>query len=398
MQNSGKFRVFFVPTANAGVNYYRLCNFAWQMRQMRNVETHVYAFQYKMNESHPWQLDMVDNPNIRREIEGFCQIADVVVWQPLFYGHSLEFFNDLKYKLGKPFLVETDDNFTDVPPWNEAFYSFAPGSSPSRNAATCISIADGLIVSTPHLKETYSHLNERCWVVPNSIDFNEWDGLKRRSGGPLRVGWIGGKAHVRDLYMIKDAVKELHNRHKDVRFYFVNSALKEYAAAKRCGYVFEGLPRVMYTDKSAPINLYPRFMSSFKFDIGLAPIEDCNFNRSKSNLRWLEYSALGIPTVASDMGEFKRTITHGVDGLLADNENIEDWIRNIELVIKQPDLRRLIGNNAYKKVKAEFNVRKTAKDYLNILRGICNEQSSDSVADRGSDERSESRPLHAIAN
>ena len=68
-----------IPTANAGVNYYRLASFAWEMRKHKNVEVAVFAFQWNMNEVHPWQRDMISNPMVRRQIENLCAVADVVV-------------------------------------------------------------------------------------------------------------------------------------------------------------------------------------------------------------------------------------------------------------------------------------------------------------------------------
>ncbi len=191
----------------------------------------------------------------------------------------------------------------------------------------------------------------------------------------------------------------------------VNSGLKHYAESKNIPYEFEGIPNVYYTDKNAPINLYPRFMSHFNFDIGIAPLEDCNFNRGKSNLRWLEYSALKIPTVATKVGHFADTVKDRKDGLLVENNDLGQWATCLEELIKNESFRREIGNNAYKRVKAEFNARKTAAVYLKALKTIAgygvmnippnggNDESDTALHDdRGFDERSQSRPLHYIAD
>lgn len=410
MRPSRKFRIAMIPTANAGVNYYRLASLAWEMRKHKNVEVAVFAFQWNMNEPHPWQQDICTNPTVQRQIENLCAMADVVVWQPCFYGHTVELMLDLRARFEKPFLVETDDNYIDVPTWNEAFHSYAPRSSVRQCAIDSMKLADGLIVSTKFLGELYSKFNPNYKVVPNSMDFKIWDKLSIKKHKYTRIGWIGGRTHVRDLMIVAPAIKEVLKKHKDAWFYVVNSALKSYATHMGTDYIFKDCPNVYYTDSNAPINLYPRFMSHFKFDIGVAPLEDCNFNRAKSNLRWLEYSALKVPTIATKVGHFEETVNDGKDGLLVPNNDLTKWAESLDSLITDEDRRREIGRAAYKRVKTDFNLRKTASMYLKHLKEIAGygmgvsdyggTDESDPIVhpDRGPDERPESRPLHYIAD
>lgn len=399
-----------IPTANGGVNYYRLASFAWEMRKHKNVEVSVFAFQYDMNDPHPWQRDIISNPIVRRQIESLCEIADLVIWQPVFYEHSLDFFMEMRAKYEKPMLVETDDNFIDVPPWNEVFHSFAPGSSIRHYATEHMKLADGMIVTTPHLKETYSQFNRNIHIVPNSLDFKIWDQVGTRKHRYTRIGWIGGRTHVKDLLIIAPAIKGILAKYKDVWFYVVNSALKYYAQSLGQKWVFDGCDKVYYTDRSAPINLYPRFMSHFNFDIGVAPLEDCNFNRGKSNLRWLEYSAIKIPTVATDISHFRQSITHGHDGLLIPNNDVGAWKTALEYLIEDKQKRQQMGRNANKTVKEKFNLRKNSHAYLKLLKEIAgfgmglpdygglDESDADLHSGGGFNERSEPRSLLHLAD
>jgi glycosyltransferase involved in cell wall biosynthesis len=398
-----------IPTSNAGVNYYRLATFAWQMRKHRNVQVALYSFQYNMNDPHPWQRDFLTNPIVRSEIENLCRMADVVIWQPCFYGHTLEFFMDLRAKYEKPFLIETDDNYIDVPPWNEAFHSYGPNSSVRQCAIESLKLGDGVIVSTPFLGTIYSEFNQHILTVPNSVDFKVWDQVGVTKHRYTRIGWIGGRTHVRDLMIVAPAIRRVLARHPDAWFYVINSALKPYAESQSADYVFKDVRNVYYSDKNAPINLYPRFMSSFNFDIGIAPLEDCNFNRAKSNLRWLEYSALKVPTIATNVGHFAETVQNQKDGVLVPND-IDEWEVALEAMIKHESWRRQIGNAAYKRVKADFNVRKTAAKYLRALKEIAgygmgltdyggtDESEPTLHPDRGLNERPESRPILNVAD
>lgn len=365
-----------IPTANGGVNYLRMAQWAFQMRKYRGVEVALYCFQYDMNLVHPWQRDIMSVPDIRRHIESLHKIADVVIWQPVHYEHTLAFFNELRQRYGKLTLVEMDDNYLDVPASNEAFHSFGPNSYNRRIALECMRMADGLIVSTPHLKGLYSQFNENIHVVENSLDFKGdsssvgWDNVSVRKHKGTRIGWIGGRSHFDDLMLVAPVLKKILMSRPEVSLCFVNSAVKETCKALRRPYPFEGLKNVQIADNSVPINRYPRFMAHFGFDIGLAPLVDNNFNRSKSNLRWLEYAALKIPCIASDISHFTQTIDHLQTGVLVAGNDLGLWERHILALIDNPRLRESIGRNAYNRVKKDFNVKKNAANYFRLLKTL----------------------------
>jgi O-antigen biosynthesis protein len=369
-------RIAMIPTANGGVNYYRMAAWAFQMRKYRNIEVALFAFQYGMVEVHPWQRDFSFNPYVRHDIEHLIKAADVVIWQPVHYQHTLEFFNEMRHKYGKLTLVETDDNFIDVPPWNEAFKSYSPNSYHRHAATQCFQMADGLIVSTPHLKELYSQFNDNIHVIENSIDFKGdskflgWDTVSVRKHKGLRIGWIGGRSHFNDLMMIAPVLREILIEHPKVTLSLVNSAIKPSCASLNMAYPFEGIKNVIDVDKSVPITRYAKFFAHQAFDIGLAPLVDCNFNRSKSNLRWLEYSALKIPCVATDISHFSQTIKNGTDGILVKDNNLESWKKNLAWLIQSKQLRENIGKAAYRRAKSDFNIKRNAAKYARLLKEL----------------------------
>ena len=171
MLKSRKFRVAFIPTVNSGVNYLRMATWVFEMRGYRNVEAALFCFKYDIPDMHPWQKDFISVPQIREDIECLARASDVMVWQPVHYDHTLEFFNEVKHKYGKPMFIETDDNHIDVPPWNNAFHSYNPTSRYRHVVDQAMVWSDGMIVSTPQLKELYHKFNENIHVVENSLDF-----------------------------------------------------------------------------------------------------------------------------------------------------------------------------------------------------------------------------------
>jgi len=307
---SRTFKAAFIVTTVSGVAYYRMASFAWAMRSWPRVETVVWPYSKNITTQNPWQVDMLESPDLRRNVDYLCEMADVVVWQALDFQHSLEFWMDLRVRHQKPFIMEIDDYVSDIPVENEAFEQYRTGSVRHRVTMEQMKKSDALIVSTPYLKSQYLGMNEHIYVMPNSMDLKEWDKASRRRGRDrIRIGWVGGGTHTADLEMVRPALEAILSKNENVWFYCVHGVPNS----------FKKMDKVYWTHKWSKINLYPRFVASFKFDIGIAPLVDNNFNRGKSNLRWLEYSSLKVPTVASPLPDFVRSIEPGKTGFLADD-------------------------------------------------------------------------------
>lgn len=387
------FRIAMIPSSTDGVNYYRLATWAFEMRKYKNTLVDLLWFKYEIDPSrpHPWQEDMQSDEaatqmlgltigqQIRGEIDHACERADVVVWHPMYYDWSLEFFLEMQHKHQKPFVVEMDDNYVDVPQWNEAYHSFKNGQSYRRIALDCMRNADAVIVTTSHLADTYAEVNDNIYIVPNSLDFKGdrkfigWDRVSTRKHKGVRIGWIGGRSHFNDLMMVAPALREILVIHPETTLCLVNSAMKPSCESLGIAYPFKGIEtRVHYADRSVAINRYASFAASFGFDIGIAPLVDCNFNRSKSNLRWLEYSALSTPTVASPVSHFVETIQSGVDGILVKDNSLDDWVTQLGLLVRDKEKRTEIGRNAGRRVRRDFNVMRNAPRYLRMLKEIAN--------------------------
>lgn len=381
-----------IPASTDGVNYYRMACWAFEMRKYRNTTVDLAWFRYETTpgELHSWQEDvnsMVPSGDVpgltigqyvRAAIDHFCEQADIVIWHPMYYEHSMDLFMEMKHKHQKPFIVEVDDNYVDVPTWNEAYHSFRNGSSFRDISIESMRQADALMVTTPHLGELYTQFNENVYVIENSLDFRGdrkfvgWDKVSVRKHKGIRLGWIGGRAHFEDLMMISPVLREVLKKYPDVTLCLVNSALKLSCKALGKEYPFEGLQNVHYADRSVPINRYAQFAASFGFDIGLAPLVDCSFNRSKSNLRWLEYSAMSLPTIASDIGHYSATIKNVEQALLVRENDPDLWMQSLESLIQHKELRVEMGRQAYKRVKKDYNVERNSPKYLRLLKELAN--------------------------
>lgn len=106
-----------------------------------------------------------------------------------------------------------------------------------------------------------------------------------------------------------------------------------------------------------------QYLHDLQWDIGLAPLEDNEFNRCRSPIKFLEYTACGVATVASDVGVYRSVIGHQMGLLVADDE----WVPSVRLAVTNPALRRLFLSNAGKICADRFSFRKVTDDLARVL-------------------------------
>ena len=92
---------------------------------------------------------------------------------------------------------------------------------------------------------------------------------------------------------------------------------------------------------------YPLFMPWFTsepaWDIAVAPLEATPFNACKSDIKFLDYCALGAAGIYSDVPAYAGSVGHRVTGWLVTN-TVEDWIAALDTLISDEERRIHIAN------------------------------------------------------
>ena len=369
------FKIFFNHTANAGVAYYRMFNYATYMSKEKNVSLAASQFQPMNQQIADWELAL-ENPeyakqhNMSREkilddFDMLMDMCDIAVWQVCHTAMSFALFNLYidKYKGKKPIVMEVDDHLFGVNPENAGFSSYHPNSDNEYFAEMQLRNSNYVIVSTNWLRDGDGvsngllNYNKHIEVVKNSIDFNIWDKVKNETNpDKIRIGWAGGQAHYHDLRIMEKVMPEILKKYPNVEFAFLGG-MPDYMKTSR---------RIKFIGKWFGIMDYPTELGKQGFDIGIAPLKDNLFNRAKSNLRYLEYSALKIPTVASPVTPFKEC-----ENIILAQEP-QEWIDELSGLIEDKQYRIYKGEESYKEVKEKYNVERTAHRYLKLLKRIAN--------------------------
>lgn len=250
--------------------------------------------------------------------------SDIVVLQRPSKLPMVELVHDLRAS-GKLVVIDLDDDLWNVHPSNPAYAAWQqPELRKSLNA--CVHGASLVTVTTPELADLVRPMNRNVKIIPNMLAREDWQPElpEARQDDRLVVGWAGSASHANDLFLLGGVVERLLEQHEHLEMHFAGMRSLPFPEHPRLKVV----PPV-------PIEEYPDLLSTF--DIGLAPVVDDRFNRCKSDLKFVEFSMAGVPTVAANVATYQRTMRHGETGFLA--RNSKDWLKYLTLLVKNAEVR-----------------------------------------------------------
>jgi len=238
-------------------------------------------------------------------------------------------------------------------------------------------------VSTEVLRQAIVDRAPRVAVVPNMIDERLWLPRLRAAPRPpppadraTRLVYTGSVTHAEDLELLRPALEHVRlTAGLDVELSVIGG---EPRSSNRSWYRRIEVPR--------GCGHYPRFVRWLRtqrrrWDIAVAPLAASAFNASKSDLKFLEYSALGLPGVYSDVPAFA-TCEDGVTGLKAAN-TVEAWSKALIRLCTEATLRSRVREEAYRYVVSQRCLVHAAGDYAELLCGVLSGgERSHSAADR----------------
>ena len=224
---------------------------------------------------------------------------------------------------------------------------------------------DAITCSTNQLRTILLKYEKPVYVIPNTIGRAQLiianDLIKNKiKNERVRIGYFSGtRTHNSDFLEAADALREILKQYKDVELHLFG----------------ELEPPQYLLDKSLLVVIHPstshnimlRNLSSM--DINLAPLQINNiFNSCKSELKIFEAATVEIPTIASDIETYANVIENTKDGFLANNKN--DWFVELQLLIKDENLRRDMGIYSKEKCIKIFYIENIIDEIINICRLI----------------------------
>jgi hypothetical protein len=175
----------------------------------------------------------------------------------------------------------------------------------------------------------------------------------------VNIGWAGAMGHARTVEPWLQAVAEVMEKRAATMFIAIGQPQFAKPFAPRFGRRAIGVP-------FCAIEQYPAAMTLI--DVALGPADRSGFYRAKSDLRWLEAGALGIPLIGSPI--VYPEIEPGVTGLHA-NQPYQARRHMLELIDDGP-MRSELGEAARAHVLEHRTVAQMAPAWWDAFEAVAN--------------------------
>lgn len=254
---------------------------------------------------------------------------------------------------GRTVLYEVDDYLHGVRKQEHHDYAKHFTKKFLGEVELCMKAADGLICSTDYLASRYRAFNKHVWVAQNGLDVTRYK-LTRLDRQTCTIGWAGATGHLGSLVEWLGAVATVMDVNDHVNFISVGQPYVAEPFGERFG------PHRALGVPFTQIENYPAAMSLF--DVALAPAGKTAWYKAKSDLRFLEAAALGIPTIANP--DVYPEIEHGVNGFHA--ETADEVLELLVELVDDRQLRNDVGQAASEYVYEHRDISKTCVRWLEI--------------------------------
>lgn len=219
-----------------------------------------------------------------------------------------------------------------------------------------LKLCDGAITTNEYLAEQLRRFSGTpVSLIPNLMNREQLEVSRRiyeqkQARGFARTPWLhvgyfsGTPTHNRDLGIAAGAIARLLDARRDVvlrvvGFMDIKGQLANYRS------------RIEICPFQDFINLQ-RFIGDV--EVNLMPLQDNTFTNSKSELKYFEAGIVGTVSIASPVFTYKKAITDGDNGYLANNQDWDTKLAQAVALVEDPPAYRAMAERAYEHSESSY--------------------------------------------
>ena len=276
---------------------------------------------------------VVNCDNVHRRRWKIMREADVLVLNTVCDPDLLPLLRERRSQR-KLTVYELSDDVDALPSWNPVHAYFANPDNVllfRRLAHSC----DAMQCSTAELERLYGYLSPATVVFQNQLLVLP-PPRETVARDEVVIGWGGSAGHLADMSVIAESLGRWLASRPDVRLHLMCSD-----AIWRA---FEGVPPARKR-RTLPgdIDRYYAFLADL--DVGIAPLLDTAFNRSRSDVKFLEYAAHGIAPVVQRLVPYLETLQPDRTGWMFRTQ--DELVERLTVLVDDPASRRRLASAAY---------------------------------------------------
>lgn len=230
----------------------------------------------------------------------------------------VQFLKSIQPEMGFKLMYEIDDVpfREDIPDYNIGKPGF-DNDGVRQNIIDIINMCDEVTVTCKHMRDLFRERTgkQEISVVPNfppywwighQYNYNKIVNNFEKNKKKPRIVYAGAGAH----FDINNVTGQRDDFSHVLKFIIDNKSKYQF--------VFIGAfpPPLLQYIQNGEIEFhpwkslmeYPNFLSSLNAQLFLAPLEDNTFNRSKSDIKYIEAACLGVPCLVQDMVTYENAM------------------------------------------------------------------------------------------
>lgn len=215
--------------------------------------------------------------------------------------------------------------------------------------------ASGIIVANDFLYEKVSKLNKNTIKIPTVVDLDLYR-LETEKFGKFTLVWIGTPVTYMYLEKYAEALGLMSEKYDFELLVIARKSLEE----RRINGV--NMRFVNWSQGSETELL-------LRSHVGIMPLTDDEFSKGKSAFKLIQYSAAGLPVIASPVGENVNVVTDGETGFLADSPT--EWIEALGKLIDDKNLYSTMTKNT-RKSSEDYSIQKYFPIFQDFIKNIFN--------------------------
>lgn len=354
-------KILSLPVGKDGCSYYRIRKPFDGLNIVEEGCAHVLDIEKDKTVGLPQIMQLADVIFVRQGGEiGYRKITsmsdlDIHAVSVLDIDDAIDYISPLSEFYREYGLSEAE--FDGKPLWKDGEEGFDLSANRLRVKSLHVGLQtfNYVTVTTPKLAKYAGKFNKNVYINPNSIDFNVWYRVNHREHKKLRVIWGGSPSHYQDWYTIKKPLAKLFKEY-DFDLYMLGSAYMGIFPKK-----YHNRIKVL---PWTPFEAHSYRMNALEPDIAIIPLEANEFNSYKSPIKWLEMSALGIPSVVSNVTPYKEVINTKV---AMPYKNASEFYKSMVELLTNRGVRKNIGNAAYQQVFTKHNLENESRRFYDFL-------------------------------
>ncbi|WP_173004596.1 glycosyltransferase [Rhizobium dioscoreae] len=264
-----------------------------------------------------------------------------------------------------PVIVDVDDWMYGNPSYGKGLLK---GADP-QIISGIYALADCVVVPTSFFRQAISpSYRGPTYCIPYATDFCEEDAyLHRESTKSILLSSMFTLKLGSKTVAFAEAIKEFLSQNEDwqLDFYCENFDISIFSHDR------------ISVKKPIGYKEYRKILSRRNYDFCIVPLsgyedlDDILFNACKSPVKYVDYSAAGLPAIFSRSPVYEMAVTNKVTGLLVDNTT-EDWLLALNSLASSTELRERLANNCYEDAKKHYTLERTAAAWEQVINSVVN--------------------------